>query len=239
MNFKRFILLFIIILLISGGSIGGTTAVCRHFDMQLAKAAEKLNVFSASAAIIMNNKVIWRKDSGKSANKNNLYCIGSISKSFVAVLALILEQEGSISLTDTTGKYLPHLRKWNKDNVTLEELLSMRSGIADYLSDFDREDYFKDYDSENLIYTGLFRSALLKKGDFTYSNTNILIAAQMIEKATGRKCEELIKEKILIPMELDDTYFAEDKYYIGARIVSGYSDTKANAKVEFTGTSYS
>jgi D-alanyl-D-alanine carboxypeptidase len=170
---------------------------------------------------------------------SSLYCVGSVSKSFVAALALILQQEGSIRLDDPVGKYLPALSLWDKDRVTLRDLLSMRSGVADYTTDFAPADYFKDYAPDELIHMGIRNSALLERGDFRYSNTNILIAKEMIEAATGKECETLIREKILVPCGLKDTFFADEKSRIHSRIIHGYSDTLQDGRMDFTGATTS
>lgn len=200
---------------------------------------ELCNISAVNAVLMIDGEITWQGKYGQYSKIDSLYCIGSISKSFVAVLALILEQEGKISLDDKVNIYLPYLDLGNKTDVTLRDLLSMRSGIADYTSEFDAEDYFKEYSIYDLIDIGLSHSVFLKKENFSYSNTNILIAEQMIEKVTGENCEDLIKEKILIPLKLNHTYFAEDKQKMKDEIVPGYSNTKRKKQENFTDTTTS
>ncbi|MGI5849740.1 MAG: serine hydrolase domain-containing protein [Christensenellales bacterium] len=137
---KRFVFLAIFIWILIGC---GSSAAYRHMDMLLLKTVEEHTVFSASVALMQDGKTVWHMDYGQDTKKDSLYCIGSISKSFVAALALVLEQEGQISLNNKIGDYLPELHFWNKDSVTLGDLLSMRSGIGDYLSCFDKDDYLQ------------------------------------------------------------------------------------------------
>lgn len=62
--------------------------------------------------------------------------IGSMSKTLVAVVALLLVENGVIALDDRAADYLPAevvARVANADRVTLRQLLAMRSGISDYL----------------------------------------------------------------------------------------------------------
>jgi CubicO group peptidase (beta-lactamase class C family) len=89
-----------------------------------------------------------------------------------------------------------------------------------------------------LFNKGLDHSWLLLRGDFNYSNTNILIAEQMIEKAAGKGCEKLIKEKIFMPFGLNNTYFGYDKPHIRGRIISGYSDTMKSVGFTEAATSW-
>lgn len=157
----------------------------------------------------------------------------------MAALALKLEEEGILSLDDTIGQRLPDFPHWNKDSITVRDLLSMRSGIADYMTDFESADYFKDYTRHGLIQRGIRNSALLERGDFCYSNTNISIARQMVEKAAGRDCEALIREKTLTPLKLNDTFFPGEKQLISGRLVPGYSNTKEERLAAFTDASSS
>jgi D-alanyl-D-alanine carboxypeptidase len=223
-------------LLISCAACG---AAYKPFQAALEDKAGAFDISAVNAALISNGEKKWESQSGEHAKKDSLYCIGSISKSFLAVLALILEEEGTIALDDTVNAFLPDLDLGNRENVTLRDLLTMRSGIADYMDDFDTGDYFKEYSEKNLILKGLSNSVFSTQGDFLYANTNILIAQQAIEKAAGKDCEELIEEKILDPLGLDNTFFAGEKESIKDRLVPGFSITKAAQHVDFTDTTTS
>lgn len=204
----------------------------------VSQIANEYTIPAVSIAMMPADGEVRQMTYGRGA-QGRLYCIGSVSKSFVAALALILQHEGILQLDDPIGKYLPELSLWDKDYVTLRDLLSMRSGIADYTTDFESEDYFKNYKTNELIQRGIRNSMLLERGDFHYSNTNILIAEEMIEAAAGKSCEVLIQEKILTPLHLKDTFFASDKDKIQSRIEAGYSDTLQNGRMDFTDTTTS
>ena len=64
---------------------------------------------------------------------NDLFDIGSITKSFVTVLILQLHTQQKLSLDDPLGKWLPQYTQWSK--VTLRQLLNMTSGIPNYSED--------------------------------------------------------------------------------------------------------
>lgn len=63
----------------------------------------------------------------------NLFDIGSITKSFTALIILQLQTEDKLSLDDPLGKWLPQYPNWK--NVTLRQLLNMTSGIPNYSAD--------------------------------------------------------------------------------------------------------
>src|ERR1044072_5944780 len=63
------------------------------------------------------------------------YRIGSTTKTFTAVVVLQLVAEGRLSLQDTMQDLLPHLRIPNAQELTVEHLLRMRSGLFDFEDD--------------------------------------------------------------------------------------------------------
>lgn len=64
---------------------------------------------------------------------NNLFDIGSITKSFTSLLLLQLQTENKLTLDDRLGKWLPQYPNWKE--VTLRQLLNMTSGIPNYSED--------------------------------------------------------------------------------------------------------
>ena len=61
------------------------------------------------------------------------YRIGSITKTMTATVVWQLVQEGKVSLDDPISKYRPDVP--NGDNITIAQLLDMRSGLAGYTED--------------------------------------------------------------------------------------------------------
>jgi CubicO group peptidase (beta-lactamase class C family) len=88
-------------------------------EAKVAAAAEKAlhdtGVPSASVGIAQNGKVVYTRAFGlanitppKPAEPRMAYPIGSISKQFTATAALLLQQEGKLSLDDKVAKYFPN-----------------------------------------------------------------------------------------------------------------------------------
>jgi CubicO group peptidase (beta-lactamase class C family) len=66
-----------------------------------------------------------------SNDETAVYNIASVIKTFTAALILKLQEEGKLSVKDTSGKYYPRYPQGSK--ITIHQLLTHTSGIHDYL----------------------------------------------------------------------------------------------------------
>lgn len=183
-----------------------------------------------------------------SINGTTLFEIGSITKSFTSAIILQLEAEGILDINQTLGQWLPQYPKWK--NVTIKRLLNMTSGIPDYLTNpsFLHElpkNIRKQWTKKELV-DRVYKDAKSIKG-FYYSNTNYILAAMIIEKATGHAFTDEINKRLLGPKHnLNNTFYSENfydeavmqrlaqGYYYGAKlgkIVRGQNMTDANMSI--------
>ena len=121
----------------------------------------------------------------------------SITKTFVAAVALQLVDEGRLALDDTVEAWLPELPAANQ--TTLAMLLDHTAGLSewspDILADLTRK------------YTGARSSSATspppsgRPGErFFYSNANFTAAAVLIERELGKGLDEIIAERITGPL---------------------------------------
>ena len=137
--------------------------------------------------------------------------VGSLTKSFVAVVALQLVDEGALGLDDLVTDHMPELTV--AEGVTVRHLLGHRSGIPEHT---DRElapavlaDLSREWTSEEVVALVADQDRDFDPGArFAYSNTNYLIAAMLIERLTRTTLAEQLDERIIEPLGLDGTYLA-------------------------------
>jgi CubicO group peptidase (beta-lactamase class C family)/predicted esterase len=93
--------------------------------------------FSGTILIKEGNDIIYSGQMGyadrlgkQPFSANSQFVIGSISKQFTAVLVLFELEKGHLKLSDTIGKYLPHLKQPWKDSITIYHLLTHTHGIV-------------------------------------------------------------------------------------------------------------
>jgi D-alanyl-D-alanine carboxypeptidase len=136
--------------------------------------------------------------------------IGSITKSFVAVLLVQLSEEGLVGLDEPLAAYLdwaPHAQR-----VTLRQLLAHTSGMPDFALEADfREQVLaepgRSWTARETVELVAQRELLFEPDSrWSYSNTNYTLAGLVAEAVTGRQLAELLRERILVPAGLSDTY---------------------------------
>ncbi|SDW39626.1 Beta-lactamase [Lutibacter oricola] len=166
----------------------------------------------------------WKDRNQKTpTDPNSLFKIASISKLYTAVSIAKLAHKNRLSLDEKLTDYFPELkgRIENADKISLKLMVQHRSGIPN----FTNNPSFWENEQENgknALEFALDLPASFKpdKG-YEYSNTNYLLLRQIIEKVTGKTHQQYIKEKILIPLNLKNTFFSLNEVDI-ENVMSGY-----------------
>ncbi len=142
------------------------------------------------------------------ANPHALFKIASITKLYVAVAAAKLVEDDSLSLDRTLADYFPELkdRIEYSDKITLRLMLQHRSGIPDFVYHPDYWTKPPENSLEMLEYAIDMPTEFEPGEDYGYSNTNYLLISDLIDKVLGYSHQQYIKETILIPLELNNTF---------------------------------
>lgn len=140
--------------------------------------------------------------------------IASVTKPFVAVVALQLAQEGWLLLDHPVEHWLPGLVPGG-GRITVRHLLRHTSGLPDYLSDGivgrARRDPARVWAPEELVREALRRPPLFAPGApgrWSYSNTNFILLGLIVERVTGNPLEAELRQRIVAPLGLRDTALA-------------------------------
>jgi len=157
------------------------------------------------------------------ADPQALFKIGSISKLYVAVATAKLVNDNSLSLDKTLADYFPELvgRIENAEKITLRLMVQHRSGIPNLT---DTPNFWEDPPKSNkeALELVLDLPANFEPGeDYEYSNTNYLLISELIDKVVVNNHQQYIKDKILIPLELNNTFGSLSEVGIDD-VMSGY-----------------
>ena len=157
------------------------------------------------------------------ANAQALFKIASISKLYDAVAVTKLVADNQLSLDKALEDYLPELegRIENADQITLRLMLQHKSGIPNFT---DAPSFWESpvggYDESLALI--LDKPASFKPGeDYEYSNTNYLLINKIMDNALGYDNFEFIREEILKPLDLNNTFSSLREVNIDD-VMSGY-----------------
>lgn len=166
-----------------------------------------------------------------------LFKIASITKLYVAVATTKLIKEGRLSLDGTLADYFPELvgRIENADRIMLRMMVQHRSGIPNFV---DHPDYWTNppkNKQETLDYA-LDLPADFEPGEgYGYSNTNYMLISDLIDKVLGYSHQQYIKEEILMPLKLNNTFGLLNEVDINEVMSGYYVGYEEDFKTENTG----
>ncbi|MFF7446370.1 MULTISPECIES: serine hydrolase [unclassified Streptomyces] len=168
--------------------------------------------------------------------------IGSVTKTFTAVVLLQLVDEKKLKLDAPVNRYLPGLLP--DDRITVRHVLSHRSGLYDYSNDMFARSVqgfeavrTKVFTYRQLVARSLRHARTNQPGAaYVYSNTNFVVAGMLIEKLTGHSVGTAYQSRIIEPLGLRDTLYAHPATTIPGRHARGYltPDTAGAALIDAT-----
>lgn len=176
------------------------------------------------------------RGSGEAMDTADRFRIGSVTKTFSAVVLLQLAAEGRLDLDTSVDHYLPGLLP--DDRITVRHLLSHRSGLYDYTDDLFARTVsgFEAVRTKVFTYRELVAKSLehplthAPGAAYDYSNTNFVVAGLLIEKLTGHPVRTAYENRIIKPLKLADTFYVHPDTRIPGRHARGYltpDDAKA------------
>ena len=137
--------------------------------------------------------------------------VGSITKTFVSTVVLQLVGEGEVDLDAPVSRYLPGLLP-DGDRITVRHVLQHTSGLYNYTDSLplNSDDLltirYKTWAPAELIALSTAKPLNFQPGtDWSYSNTNYVVAGLLVEKVTGRPYEAAVTQRVLRPLGLRST----------------------------------
>ncbi len=137
------------------------------------------------------------------------YRIASITKTMTAAVIVLLAQEGKLQFNDPISKYVANVP--NGENITIAELLKMRSGLYGYTSDpgfaatLDA-DPAKAWTPQEVLAIGYAHPPVFPPGTaWDYSNTNYALLGLVAEKVDGKPLAQSFQDRLYGPLGLTQT----------------------------------
>jgi CubicO group peptidase (beta-lactamase class C family) len=178
-----------------------------EIERQVEEKRKELGVPGVALAIVKDDKVIFQKGFGLRDVERNLpvtadtiFAIGSCTKSFTAMAAVISQDEGRLSLDDPPKKHLSYFRLQDPEAdamITLRDLLLHRSGLN--LGDFVWQQGVLNR-AEVIKLAGLAKPTAKLREKFQYQNIVYTAAGEVVAKANGTTWERFVEERIFKPL---------------------------------------
>ena len=175
----------------------------------------KLERFNGNVLIAQQGIVLYRNSCGYAqVEKKDTLCsdskfqLASLSKTFTAVAILKLYEAGKLSLDDSIQKFIPN---FPYSGIQVKTLLSHRSGLPNYayvLTDSVRKRNPYPTNDDIVRWYCAVKPKLynIPNRYFSYSNTNYALLATIVEKVSGQKFEDFLRQSIFKPLGMKNTW---------------------------------
>jgi CubicO group peptidase (beta-lactamase class C family) len=177
-------------------------------------------------ALVTGDSVVWLGGLGKAdiennvgVNENTMFRLGSISKMYVALAILKLQEEGRLSLKDKVRDLIPEIEfnnPWeDKYPVRIENLLEHTTGWDEWrFAELGSDDPKPKTLKEALDFYPKARTSRYIPGTRVgYSNAGTSVAAYIVEKVSGLTFENYIDKYFFRPMGMENMTFLQSEQY--------------------------
>ena len=242
MRVQRATLVLVALALVARGGDAGAAALDRprsidELKARIAEVLERNNVPGAGIALVAGDRVVWAGGVGladratrRPVTADTLFRVGSITKSFVALALVKLAEQGRLSLDARVADLAPELQienRWQKEApITVAHLLEHTAGFDDmHFNEMYAPLSVEDAPlAEILARNPRSRVARWRPGSrFSYANPGYTVAAYLIEKASGRRWFEYVRDELLVPMGMRSAALRWTRE-VDARLARGYDD---------------
>ncbi|WP_342089058.1 serine hydrolase domain-containing protein [Dyadobacter sp. OTU695] len=199
-----------------------------------------------AVAVVRDGQIIYQRQDGFAnleygipISDSTVFHIASVSKQFTAFLALLLEQEGKLSLDNDISQYIPELKGLPK--VTIRQLANHTHGFANtyelgQLIGISSHDVM----TQQQMITMLLRQKQLNfepGAQYQYNNSGFALLAEIIQRVSGKSFGDFARERIFVPLGMSKTLFLDDNATIVKNKAYSYKTAKTGyIKVPFNYT---
>lgn len=179
------------------------------------------NIPGAAYGIVVDNELVLASATGLINRERALpvttrsaFRIASMTKSFTAMAIMKLRDEGKLSLSDPVARYIDEMADLeyltsDAPTIDIESLLTMTAGLPEDNPWGDRQLHEPDEMLIGLVSEGLSFSNP-PSYQYEYSNTGYALLGNIISRVSGQPYQAYIREQILQPLGMDNTYWEYD-----------------------------
>ena len=201
------------------------------FEGYAQNAMDDWRIPGMAVAIVQNDSVIYAKGFGVKikggsdpVTPHTVFQIGSTTKAFTAALIAMLADDSKVAWKDRVIDHVPDFRMydpWVTREFMIEDLLAQHSGLPAYSGDAQA---FFGFDRQHIMKSLAFiRPVTSFRSEFAYVNHLFLVAAEVVERKTGKSWEENIRERIFLPLKMSESSYARKDLIEGKDVATGHN----------------
>lgn len=197
--------------------------------------------------VLHHHQIIYQKGKGFAhlekkvqVSPKTLFYIASVSKMFTSMAIMILEEQGKLKFSDSLATFFPEFPTYAK-KITIQHLLQHTSGLPDYIERYEE----KPRSHKNIpieVYClqllAQEKELLFSPGtQYEYSNSGYFLLALIVEKVSGQKFPDFIRESVMAPLEMKSSYVVSEKKYESPLLAVPYEKENKKFKALLFGKS--
>lgn len=183
-----------------------------QMDQVIADSLGTRELPGAVVLVARKGRIVWRKAYGSRAvepapepmTADTIFDLASLTKVVAtATSIMILVERGKVRLSDPVSQYIPELKGEGRERITIELLLTHRSG---YAPDFDLKERWTGYDEaiKRLIKEPLRNAPGAR---FVYSDIGYIALGEVVRRVSGLMLDQFAHRNIFLPLGMRDTGF--------------------------------
>jgi CubicO group peptidase (beta-lactamase class C family) len=165
-------------------------------------------VLAATILVARDQRIVLHRGFGRigpsaaarATAPDTIFLLASITKPVTACALMLLVERGLVSLDDPVSRYLPEFKGEDRNATRVRDLLSHTSGLPDMLPENTALRRAHAPLSEFVRHS--FTTPLLfpPRTDFRYQSMGILLAAEIVERVSGKRLRDFLKQEVFDPL---------------------------------------
>jgi CubicO group peptidase (beta-lactamase class C family) len=239
---KTSIFLFLILCITANAGAQLSKKDLSQIDETVKKAFTTFQTTGLAISVVVNDQIVYHQGLGfgnykekKPVNTTSLFNIASCSKAFTAASIGMLVDEGKLKWTDKVVSYFPEFKlsdDYITRELTVEDLLCHRSGLGTFYGDLLW--YGTNYSDEEVMRRIRFEPITRRFGiEYGYQNIMFLVAGKLVEKVSGQTWSEFVRNRIFIPLGMNETRPSNDELTPGQDVAEGHLNNEVLERYDF------
>jgi len=172
---------------------------------QLIQRATDSGEVRAAVVDVQQGRLRFARAFGAARGADTVFLLASISKPMTATGVMLLADRGELALADPVRKFIPEFSGGERDEVTVQHLLTHTSGLPDMLPENEtlrrRQAPLADFVAGACKAPLLFRPG----AKVSYQSMGILLAAEIVERVTRMPLREFLRREVFVPLGMRQT----------------------------------